>query len=70
MRLHGEISLSVLCSHSSFGSALDVAPPLHVGRPLASVLHPDRRELKELLNRGPPFTQAGGREAYGMRGSL
>ena len=44
LSLHGEISLSLLCLHSSWGSALDLAPPLHVGHPLASVLHPDRQE--------------------------
>ena len=32
LRLLGEISLSLLCSHSSRGSALDLAPPLRVGR--------------------------------------
>ena len=66
--LHREISLSLLCSCSSWGSALDLAPPLHVGCPLASVLCPDRRGLKERLIRGLWLTQAGGREGYGMRG--
>ena len=66
--MHGEISLSLLCLHSSWGSALDLALPLHVGRPLASVLHPDRRELKEWLIKGLWLTQASGREGYGMRG--
>ena len=37
-RLLGEISLSILCSHSSQGSGLDLAPPLRVGRLRASVL--------------------------------
>ena len=32
LRLHGEISLSLPCSHSSWGLALDLAPPLRVGR--------------------------------------
>ena len=40
----------------------------HVGHPLASVLHSDRRGLKEWLIRGLWLTQAGGREGYGMRG--
>ena len=37
LRLLGEISLSLLCSHSSWGSALDLPLPLHVGRPRESV---------------------------------
>ena len=49
LRLHGVISLSLLCLHSSWGSALDLAPPLHVGRPLVPVLHPDKSGLKERL---------------------
>ena len=68
LRLVGEISLSILCWHSSWGSALDLAPPLHVGRPLASVLCPDRMGLKERLTRGLWLTQAGGREGYRMWG--
>ena len=32
LRLLGGISLSLLCLHSSWGSALDLAPPLCVGR--------------------------------------
>ena len=68
LRLLGEISLSLLCSHSSWGSALGLAPPLHVGFPLASVLHPDRRGLKERLIKGLWLTQAVGREGYGMQG--
>ena len=69
LRLHGEISLSLLCSHSSRGSALDLALPLHVGRPLASVLHPDRKQpLKDRLIRGLWLSQAEGREGYGMQG--
>ena len=62
LRLHREISLSLLYSHSSWGSALDLARPLHVGRPLTSVLCPDRRGLMEQLIRGLWLTQAGGRE--------
>ena len=65
--LHAEISLSLLCSHSSCGSALDLAPPLHVGHPLLSVFHPDRRGLKEQLIRGLWLTQAREREKHGMR---
>ena len=68
LRLLGEISLSLLCSHSSWGSVLDLAPPLCVGCLKASVLHPDRRGLKEQLIRGLWLTEAGGREGYRMRG--
>ena len=68
LRLLGEISLSLLCSHSSWGSTLDLAPPLYVGRLRASVLCSDRMGLKEQLIRGLWLTQAGGREGYGMRG--
>ena len=68
LRLLGEISLSLLCSHSSWGSALDLDPPLCVGHLRASVLHSDRTGLKEQLIRGLWLTQARGREEYGMRG--
>ena len=68
LRLHGEISLSFLCLHSSWGSALDLAPPLHVGRPLVCVLCPDRRGLKEHLIRWLWLTHAREREGYGMWG--
>ena len=60
LRLLGEISLSLLCSYSSQGSALDLDPPLHVGRLRASVPRPDRTGLKEQLLRGLWLTQAGG----------
>ena len=70
LRLLGEISLSLLCSHSSWGSALDLDPPLHVGHLRASVPHPDRTGLKERLIRGLWLTQAGGREGYGYGASL
>ena len=70
LRLHREISFSLVCSHSSWGSAFDLTPPLHVGHPLASVLHPDRRALKEWLIKGLWLTQAGGKEGYGMLGEL
>ena len=52
------------------GSALDLDPPLHVGRLRASVSHPDRMGLKEQLIRGLWLTQAGGREGYGFGASL
>ena len=63
LRLHGEISLSLLCLHSCCGSGLDLSPPLRVGHPLGSVLHPDRRRLKEWLIWGLWLSQARGREA-------
>ena len=64
LRLLGEISLSLLCSYSSRGSALDLAPPLRVGRLRASVLRSHRTGLKEQLLRGLWLTQAAGRERY------
>ena len=64
LRLLGEISLSLLCSHSSWGSALGLAPPLRVGHPLASFLHSDKRGFKQRLFRGLLFPQAVGREGY------
>ena len=70
LSLLGEISLSLLCSHSSWRSALDLAPPLHVGRLKACVLHSDKTGLKEQLIRGLWLTQARGREGYGCRVSL
>ena len=69
LRLLGEISLSLLCSHSSGGSALDLDPPLRVGHLRESVLHSDRTGLKEQLLRGLWLTQAGGREGYGEGGA-
>ena len=69
LRLLGEISLSLLCSYSSRGSALDLDPPLRVGRLRASVLHSDRTGLKEQLLRGLWLSQAGGRERYGGGGA-
>ena len=69
LRLLGEISLSLLCSYSSQGSALDLDPPLRVGRLRAFVLRSDRMGLKEQLLRGLWLTQAGGREAYGGGGA-
>ena len=58
--LHGETSLSLLCLHSSWGSALDLALPLHLGHPLVSVLRPDGRGLKEQLIKGLWLSQATG----------
>ena len=49
LRLLGEISLSLLCSHSSWGLALDMDLPLCVGHLRASVLCSDRMGLKEYL---------------------
>ena len=68
LRLLGEISLSLLGLHSSWGSALDLAPPLRVGHLRASVLRSDRTGLKEQLIGGLWFTQASGREGYRMPG--
>ena len=68
LRLLGEISLSLLCLHSSWGSALDLDPSLHVGCLRASVLRSDRTGLKEQLIWGLWLTQARGREGYGMWG--
>ena len=68
LRLLGEISLSLLCSHSSQGSALDLDPPLRVGHLRASVPHSDRTRLKEQLLRGLWLTQAGGVGEVRMRG--
>ena len=65
LSLYGEISLSLLCSHSSWDTALILAQPLHVGHPLASVLCPNRRELKEQLISGLWLTLAGERKGYG-----
>ena len=70
LRLLGKISLSLLCPHSSRGSALDLAPPLRVGDLRASVLHSDTTGLKEQLILGLWLTQARGREGYGFGASL
>ena len=70
LRLLGEISLSLLCSYSSWGSALDLAPSLRVGRLRASVLRSQRTGLKEQLLQGLWLTQAAGREGYGCGASL
>ena len=68
LRLLGELSLSLLCSHSSWGSALDLILSLHVGCLRASLLCSARTGLKEQLIRGLWLTQAIGREGYGIRG--
>ena len=65
LRLLGGISLSLLCLHSSWGSALVLAPPLHVGGPQDSVPCPDRRGLKQRLIRALLLAQAREREEYG-----
>ena len=70
LRLLGEISLSLLCSNSSWGSALDLDPPLHVGHPQASVPHPDRRGFKAAADSGALAHSGGGREGYGCGASL
>ena len=62
------MSLSLLCSHNSWGSALDLDTPLHVGGLRVSVLRSDRTGLKEQLIWGLWLTQAGGREGYGVQG--
>ena len=67
LRLLGEISLSLLCSHSSRVSALDLDLPLHVGRLRASVLCSDRKGLKEQLIRGSGSLWPGERGVW-MRG--
>ena len=59
LRLLGEVSLSLLCSHSSWG-ALDLDPPLRVGHLRASVLRSHRTGLKGQLLRGLWLPQAGG----------
>ena len=68
LRLPGEISLSLLCSHSSWGSAWDLDPPLRLGCLRASVVCSDRTALKEQLIRGLWLTQARGREGCGGGG--
>ena len=68
LRLLGEISLSFLCSHSSWGSALDLALTLRLGRLRSSVLRSDRTRLKEQLIKWLQLTQAGGEGGAWMRG--
>ena len=47
---------------------MELAPPLRIGHLRVSVLHSDRKELKEQLIRGLWLTEAGEREGYGLRG--
>ena len=70
LRLLGEISRFLLCSHSSRVSALDLYLPLRVGRLRASVLCSHRTGLKEQLLLGLCLTQAMGREGSGCWVSL
>ena len=70
LRLLGEISLSLLCSQSSWGSALDLDSPLCVGRLRVSVFLSDRTGLMEQLIRELWLTLAWGTEVYGCRASL
>ena len=65
LRLHGDISLSLLCSHNSWGSAFVLVPPLCVGHPQAFILHPDSRSLKQRLIMALLLTQARAREGDG-----
>ena len=62
-----EISLSILCSHSSCCSAFYLASPLRVGHLRASVLRSDWMGLKEQLIQVLWLTQARGREGYEMQ---
>ena len=68
LRLLGEISLCLLCSHSSQRSALDLVPPLGVACLRVSFLCSDRTGIKEQLLRGLWLTQAWRREGYGVPG--
>ena len=62
------VALLIFCLDDlSTDSALDLAPPLHVGRLRASVPCPDRVGLKWQLIRGLWLTQARGREGYTMQ---
>ena len=65
LQLHGEISLSLLWSHSPWGLALVLAPPLGVGRTQTSVPCTGKRVRKQWLIRAHLLTQAGEREGYG-----
>ena len=70
LRLLAEISLSLLCSQSFWGSALDLDLPLHGGHLRESIFRSDRMGLKEQLLRGLWLTQARGRDGYGCGVSL
>ena len=70
LRLLGEISLSLLCSHSSWGSALDLALPLRVGRLRASVFPFRQDGVKGAADSGVlAHSGLGGREGYRMQGN-
>ena len=68
LRLLGEISLSLLCSHSSQGSALDLDPPLRVGLLRASLPRPDRTGFKGAAALGALAHSGGGQGRIRMRG--
>ena len=65
LQLHREISVPLLLSHRPWGSASVLTPPLHVGHPQASVLHPGERGQKQWLIRAHLLSQAGERDGYG-----
>ena len=64
LRLLGEISPSLPCSHSSRGSALHLDPSLCVGRLRASV-PPRQNGVKGAAASGALAHSGGGREGYG-----
>ena len=69
LRLLGEISLSLLCSCSSWGSALDLAPLLSVGR-LRVVCSSLRQDgVQGAAGSGALAHSGGGREWYGGGGA-
>ena len=68
LRLLGEISLSLLCSHRSRVSALDLDLALRVGHLRASVCCSDRKGLKEQMLPELWLTQARGEGKVRMRG--
>ena len=70
LKLLGEISLSFLCSHNSWDSALDLALLLGVGRLRASVLHSDRLGLKSSCFGGSGSLRLGGGRGMVCRPSL
>ena len=59
LRLHWEISLSLLCSPSSWGSALVLAPLLCIGSTQVSFPWPDSGWLRQRLIRPVFLTQPG-----------
>ena len=68
LQLLREIAHSLLCSHSSWGSSLDLDMPLHLGHQWVSVYHSDRTGLKEQLLQVLWLTKATGSNGYGMWG--